>query len=341
MRPTPPLETPLGLHALIERLGLEVPRPKVRSLLVKRGRRTWVSETGVIEHYPGAYEPEDSALGHLRFALKYEPLDLGVYKAAFKCLDPAQLERWIQGEPNGIFARRAWYLYEMFTGATLDVPDLRSGPYVDLLDPDRHIVGPAIRVRRQRIFANLLGDKDYCPLMRRTEKLSALAAKNLGDRARRLVASADPAILKRAVHYLFTKETRSSFAIEGEVANPDRASRFVAALMEAEQFDPGSKDAFISLQNAIVDPRYAQKDWRELQVYVGRTLPDFTQQVHFVCARPADVPELMTAWMRMLGRLLGPDSAVDPVCAAAAAAFGFVCLHPFEDGNGRIQPTAV
>src|SRR5690349_10149139 len=28
---------------------------------------------------------------------------------------------------------------------------------------------------------------------------------------------------------------------------------------------------------------------------------------------------------------------VDPVCAAAAASFGFVFLHPFEDGNGRIH----
>jgi hypothetical protein len=31
------------------------------------------------------------------------------------------------------------------------------------------------------------------------------------------------------------------------------------------------------------------------------------------------------------------DSQIDAVCAAAAAAFGFVFLHPFEDGNGRIH----
>lgn len=30
-------------------------------------------------------------------------------------------------------------------------------------------------------------------------------------------------------------------------------------------------------------------------------------------------------------------SNVDPVCAAAAASFGFVFIHPFEDGNGRIH----
>jgi Fic family protein len=31
------------------------------------------------------------------------------------------------------------------------------------------------------------------------------------------------------------------------------------------------------------------------------------------------------------------DSKIDPVCAAAAASFGFVFIHPFEDGNGRIH----
>ena len=30
-------------------------------------------------------------------------------------------------------------------------------------------------------------------------------------------------------------------------------------------------------------------------------------------------------------------AVVDPVCAAASAAFGFVYIHPFEDGNGRLH----
>jgi len=333
----PRQETSLGLHALIEMLELEVPRPSVRSLLVKGNRRTWVSDAGVIEHYPRTYAPELGMVGQLRFALRYEPVDLGVYKAAFGRIDKTELERWIQSEPNGIFARRAWYLYELLMDARLDLADLTSGPYIDLLSPDLHVVGPAVRVRRQRIFANLLGDRDYCPMIRRTDRLAADVTKNLAERARALVAAVEPAVLRRAVHYLFTKETRSSFAIENEAPGKDRTNRFIAALMRAEQFDPTRKDSFIELQNAIVDPRYAEKDWRDLQVYVGETLPDFSQQVHFVCPKPEDIPSLMDGWMRMLSRLLGPESRVDPVCVAAAGAFGFVFLHPFVDGNGRIH----
>ena len=41
--------------------------------------------------------------------------------------------------------------------------------------------------------------------------------------------------------------------------------------------------------------------------------------------------------MSMMIKLLDPESTVHPVCAAAAAAFGFVFVHPFLDGNGRIH----
>jgi len=328
---------PIGLWAIIDQLGLKVPYPNVHSELVAGARKTRITSTQTLEQYPKVYQPADGIIGQLRFALRYEPLDMGVYKAAFKKIEKKELESWVQSEPNGIFARRAWYLYELLTGGTFDLQDLTSGPYIDLLDQDLHIVGPPARIRRQRIFDNLLGNKDYCPLIRRTEKLQADFKNNQTERAQALVSEVEPAVLKRAVHYLFTKETKSSFAIEGEAPSKDRTERFVAALMRAETFDPTKKEPFIQLQNSIVDARYAQQDWRDIQVYVGETLPDYSEQVHFVCPRPQDVGSLMDGWMQMMNRLLDPQSTVHPVCAAAAAAFGFVFVHPFIDGNGRIH----
>jgi Fic/DOC family len=330
-------ESLLGLHALIAELDLKIPRPFVRSIVAAGTRKTRIGDSGILEQYPKSYQPAEGLAGHLRFALRYEPVDLGAYNAVFAHIGKGEIEPWIQSEPNGLFARRAWYLYELLTGKTLDVADLTSGPYVDLLDPKMHVVGRANRIRRQRVFENLLGDKQYCPLIRRSEKIEAGIAKNLTERARALVATVDPAVLKRAVHYLFTKETKSSFAIEGEEPSKDRTERFVAALVRADRFDPTLKQSLVELQNAIVDARYAQKDWRDIQVYVGETLPDFSQQVHFVCPKPGDVTSLMSGWMAMAGRMLQAESGVHPVCAAAAAAFGFVFVHPFVDGNGRIH----
>lgn len=107
------------------------------------------------------------------------------------------------------------------------------------------------------------------------------------------------------------------------------------ALTHAPEFDTSSKAAFVELQNAIVDSRYAQKDWCTGQNYVSETGPNYGEVVHFVCPKPEDVGPLMDGWMRMVARL--EKDRMDAVCAAALTGFGFVFVHPFEDGNGPIH----
>lgn len=325
----------VGLHGLVEQLGLKIPLPVVRSEVVAGARKTRVTDNKILEQYPKSYLPT-GLMGNLRFAMRYEPIDLGLLNAAFSALDVHEMENWIRSEPTGIFARRAWYLYELLTEKTLDVPDVAPSGYVDLLDEDLHVTGSVVRARRQRVNNNLLGNRSYCPLVRRTETLKAFAKLDLAKEARSIVQGCDPAILARAVNYLYTKETKSSFAIEGEVPSGDRTARFVAALENASEFDTSSKEAFVRLQNSIVDPRYSQEDWRTNQNYVSQTLPDYSEDVHFVCPKPEDVQQLMDSWMQMERRLAKSDR-VEPVIAAAAAAFGFVFVHPFDDGNGRIH----
>jgi hypothetical protein len=325
----------VGLCRLIEELRLQVPLPATRSEIVAGARKTVAAEGRILEQYPRNYAPKEP-FGDLRFALRYEPVAVDVYLAIFQTIDARQLEEWIRSEPTGIFTRRAWYLYELLMERKLDIPDVIPSGYVDLLDPEIHITGQRRLVRRQRINDNLLGSGKYSPLVRRTEMLTVYVEKGLAQEANSIVKSCDPAILARAVHYLFTKETKSSFAIEGEAPSKDRTERFVAALMKAPGFDATSKEAFVQLQNAIVDPRYAQKDWRKTQNFVSQTLLDYSEDVHFVCPKPEDTPGLMNAWMEMVGRLKLPEG-VDPVVAAAVAAFGFVFIHPFDDGNGRIH----
>lgn len=319
---------------IIQELGLSVPMPAVRSEAVAGARRTRMSDGIVFEYYPRIYAPEN-LIGQLKFAMRHEPIDLRVLHAVFQVLEPSLLESWVRAERTGGFARRAWYLYELLTGKQLDIPDVPPTGYVDLLDPVTHIVGPTVRIRRQRLNDNLLGSPNYCPLIRRTDLLQTSMKGDLAAEARSLAQSCDPNVLARAVNYLFTKETKSSFAIEGEAPNASRAERFVAALSHAADFDASNPQSFVLLQNAIVDPRYAESGWRKVQNFVGQTKSDFTEHVHFACPKPEDVPTLMQAWMQMVDRLR--PSSVDAICAAATASFGFVFIHPFEDGNGRIH----
>ena len=324
----------IGLHKLIDAFSLPVTYPAVRSEVVRGARKTRITDGTVLEQYPPTYAPTD-VFGQLRFAMRYEPIDLSVLDALFKAVERPAFEAWIRTEPVGKYARRAWYLYELLTGQMLDIPDVPPTANVMLLNPQLHITGKGRRVRRQRIVDNLLGNKAYCPMIRRSDRLSAAMRQQLGEEAKSIIAGADPSLLARAVHYLFTKETKSSFAIEGEVPSADRTSRFVAALGRADDFDTSDKNAFVALQNSIVDPRYAQKDWRPNQNYVGQTASDFTAIVHFICPKPEDLNDLMNGWMEMVSQV--ESGGVDPVCAAAITGFGFVFIHPFEDGNGRIH----
>ena len=324
----------VGLHKLIDLFSLPVTPPAVRSEVVRGARKTRISDGAVLEQYPPTYAPTD-VYGHLRFAMRYEPIDLNVLDALFKAVDPATFEAWIKTEPIGKYARRAWYLYELLTSKELAIPDVPPTANVLLLNPALHITTSGRRVRRQRIVDNLLGNKAYCPMIRRSDKLIAALQQQLGQEAQKIIEGADPSLLARAVHYLFTKETKSSFAIEGEVPSPDRTSRFVAALGRADDFNTSDKNAFVALQNSIVDPRYAQQDWRTTQNYVGQTASDFSAIVHFICPKPEDLNDLMNGWMEMVRQV--ESGGVDAICAAAITGFGFVFIHPFEDGNGRIH----
>jgi hypothetical protein len=101
------IREPIGLVRLIQDLDLNIPMPAVRSEAVFGARRTKIAETSVVEEYPRSYAPEGIA-GQLKFAMRYEPLHMGILNAAFRVLDARLLERWIRQEHTGVFARRAW-----------------------------------------------------------------------------------------------------------------------------------------------------------------------------------------------------------------------------------------
>jgi hypothetical protein len=109
----------IGLHKLIDELSLQVNRPAVRSEVVRGARKTRITNGTVLEQYPPTYAPKDT-FGHLRFAMRYEPIDLNVLDALFKTVERSAFEAWIKTEPVGKYARRAWYLYEFLTGQVLD-----------------------------------------------------------------------------------------------------------------------------------------------------------------------------------------------------------------------------
>ena len=181
--------TPIGQTWLRRELALAVPAPAVESYVLAGARRTEVHGSRTIELYPRQYATDGTAVSHFRFALRHEPIDLGVLIAALKAIDPNELEAWVRTEPTGAFSRRAWFFYETFTGKTLDLEDVRTGNYVAALDPDKHIVAERRNSSRHRVADNLLGGPELCPTVRRTARLVEQMELRVDEEARALIES--------------------------------------------------------------------------------------------------------------------------------------------------------
>ncbi len=172
-------------------------------------------------------------------------------------------------------------------------------------------------------------------MIRRTEKLKKLDSIDLRTRCEEVVTMYSPTLLRRALNYFYNKETKSSYAIENIKPNTSRTEKFIALLSLAEKEDFCSKEKLIELQNYIVDPRFRDTDYRINQNYIGQTIHFEREMIHYICPKPSDLLSLMSGFIDSHKRM--KTGNISPVIHAAIISYGFVFLHPFEDGNGRIH----
>lgn len=332
------INRPIGYNALIKLFNLSV-IPHFRSSYVTTHGRGFIridnhQETHI---YPKSYELKDpdNPLSQIEFALKYDGMNLEILEAVFKKIKPHEIETAIQKHPASKYIRIIWFLYEFLIETKLNIRDSDRLSYVDVLDPKRYFTAQGIRNKRQYVNNNLLGPSSFCPLIRKTIILNEYIEKHYDEKARTLSEKYDPQIIERASHYLYTKETLSSYEIEREKPSPDRMARFIKLLQKAYSIEILNKKELIALQNIIVDPRFRDVDYRYQQNYVGENINHYIQRIHYISPKPEDVELLMNGLFESLKKM--QHAKVHPVLIATAISFGFVFIHPFEDGNGRIH----
>ena len=331
-RPLPERATPAGYSALIGVFGLREPLP--RTLWATGEHHRIRSEAGWRILTP-RHAPSADVAGHLTFALKYEGLDLAVLKRLFATVPSREIEALVGAKPTGSYARRIWFLYEWLWGTRLDLPDADMGSYVPVVDPERQWSIPGENSPRHRVRNNLPGTPAFCPLVFRTQALREFAATDLVRRAREAVAGVPRDLLARTAAFLLLNDSRSSYAIEGERPPRDRIQRWGRAIGEAGR-RPIDLDELLRLQAIVIgDARFVRLGLRDEGGFVGEHDRDSHLPIpDHISARPDDLESLlegMTAFDRVAAQKL------DAVIAAAVLAFGFVYVHPFVDGNGRIH----
>ena len=239
--------SPIGQAWLRSELNLAVPLPAVESWVGAGARRTEVQgNSRIVEQNPRQYATDGSIAAHLRFALRHEPVDLGVLVATLKAIEAAELEAWVRAEPTGAFSRRAWFFYETFTGRRLDLEDVRAGNYVMTLDPGKQIVAGRRNSPRHPVADNLLGGPGLCPTIRRTPRLMEQIGRRVDAEARALIESCDPVILARPSTTSTPGRHAPPSPSRARPLAPGGTERFVAVLKEARDFDPADRAALRS-----------------------------------------------------------------------------------------------
>lgn len=332
--------SPVGYLHLISAYDLQVCELLSRAYMTARHTKETVREGYYQETYfpRSRYRVEVGWQGQLAFALKYEGVNLEVLRALFAKLDAGEVARFVQEHPLGSTQRRVWFLYEYLTGRQLDLPDGEGGAYLPLVDERLQFALPetaAVRNRRCHILNNLLGNEHFSPYVRKVPELDGARSANLKAEAERLLQGYDPALLYRAVNYLYAKETKSSFAIERVAPDQRRMEAFLDLLQAMARTDL-TKETLLAAQNSVVDARYRQHDWRRTQVYVGETITPGYERVHFIAPQQEALDELMAGFLDCLKQWMRAKPA-DPLVVASVMGFAFVFLHPFEDGNGRVH----
>ncbi len=297
-----------------------------------------VTNKGNIEQIYGIrYAPSaDIPLKHLEFSLKYDHLNLDFLNALFLKIPIGYISAFIEASPSGKYARKIGFLYEFLTKRELEINKTITGNYTDLLDTEKYITGNTVKNNRWRVNNNLLGTAFFCPVVRKTRVLEELLSQNISEKIENLKNEFPPEIFRRATNYLYSKETRSSYEIEKEQPSPDRMEKFIALLIKAgteQQSQMLNESRLIQLQNAIVDPRFAATSFRNHQNYIGQTFPGYNEMIHYI----SPPPEILNTLMDGLKDLVEKTAGISPEIRAAIIAFGFVFIHPFEDGNGRLH----
>ncbi|WP_242443581.1 Fic family protein [Sphingobium sp. LB126] len=333
-RRLPELAIPSGYAALISRYDLSLPLPPRLAAIAERHHPVSTDDWTLLTP---RHQAEPTLAGQLVFALKWEGIDLGVLAQLFAVLGADPVRDLILATPTGAFARRIWYLYEWLTSTELDIPDPGKVKAVSIVDTDLQFgLDHGVASARHKVVDNLPGSPAFCPMVRRTPRLEEAGTKHLDQIARQEVGRIRADLVSRAAAFLLLNDSKSSFAIEGERPSGTRAIRWGQAIAQAGSH-PLSLAELDRLQRIVIgDARFVRLGLRTQGGFVGvhdrdngDPLPDH------ISARHEDLGILLDGIVAYADRTR--SQGYDPVVAAAAIAFGFVYIHPYEDGNGRIH----
>lgn len=278
---------------------------------------------------------DDSILSHVLFALRYETIQIPVLEQALRLVPPADLVAGLNRQPQAGYLRRAAYLWEKANGQPLPLPqETTGGNYLEIFDPGEYYTGQIWeRSQKYRVVFNGIGPYEFCPVVKRDVAMEKTGAEILGRLTEWAGDPKNSELLDRVMSWAYLSETRDSYAIENEVPSPDKEKAFLQAMTHLRDKTPLSEEYLVQLQNTVVsNPIKAEVQFRTNQNWLQRGGRGATA-IRYVPPPPDSMMSLMDGFIRMANA----KDDVPPLVKAALVSFGFVFIHPFMDGNGRVS----
>ncbi|MGN0355881.1 MAG: Fic family protein [Muricoprocola sp.] len=148
-----------------------------------------------------------------------------------------------------------------------------------------------------------------------------------------------------AIEGIVTTSTRIRQLVEEKTSPKNRDEQEIAGYRDVlnvihESFDviPITRNYILQLHKMLYshmnNPIAGQT--KNVQNYISATYPDGHVEVLFTPLTPFETPEAIDAICKEYNRVIG-NMELDPLIAIPVFIHDFLCIHPFNDGNGRMS----
>ena len=148
-----------------------------------------------------------------------------------------------------------------------------------------------------------------------------------------------------AIEGIVTTNTRIKQLVEEKTTTRNRDEQEIAGYRDALNIIHESFDAIPITQNYILQLHkilYSHMNnpmagrTKSVQNYISATYPDGHVEILFTPMAPYETPEALDQICQEYNRVIG-NFELEPLIAIPVFIHDFLCIHPFNDGNGRMS----
>ncbi len=148
-----------------------------------------------------------------------------------------------------------------------------------------------------------------------------------------------------AIEGIVTTNTRIRQLMEEKTTPRNRDEKEIAGYRDVLGIIPESFDAIPITQNYILQLHKilfshlgnpAAGKTKTVQNYISATFPDGHTETLFIPLAPYETPEALDRICEEYNRVIG-NAELEPLIAIPVFIHDFLCIHPFNDGNGRMS----